>query len=307
MIHGGDKLRLRKVAQVLRAVVGEVEVREQVEGLTANHGFDVVVVNYDSLSPEERSKVVRINENGDGRLLVMSSASARDDFANLFGQGMLTNLVAHAEDLDAWELIVTIQKMLRRDIFGIEKYFSWGIEPVVVRASSSEQKGEVVGRAEAFAQAIGVERRLGALFCSVADELFTNAIYNAPVDANGKSRFAHRAREDEVSLSPGEEVQIKLCCDGLKLGISASDPFGSLTRERLLQYLGKCFRKQEDQMDEKAGGAGLGLYYVFESLSHFVVNISPGKQTEMIGLIDVRGTFKDFASRQKSFNVFMAQ
>ena len=90
------------------------------------------------------------------------------------------------------------------------------------------------------------------------------------------------------------------------MAISVCDPFGSLTRERLLQYLSKCFRKGDDQVDTKAGGAGLGLYYVFECLSHFIVNIHPGKRTEMIGLIDVRKGYKEFSAMNKSFNVFMS-
>ena len=306
MVSGGDRLRLRKLSQILRAVVGESELRDTLGELAEPQRYDALVVDYDHLAPEDREQLVRLHQGGTVQILVLTSGGARDDFARLFGAGMLTNLVVHSDDFDAWELIVTLQKMLRRDIFGIEKYFSWGVDPVLVRVSGSSQKAEVLQRAEAFAQAIGVEHRLGNLFCTVADELFTNAIFNAPVDAQGKSRHGHLPREAEVNLAAGEEVQFKLCCDGLKLGISASDPFGSLTRERLLQYLGKCFRKQEDQMDEKAGGAGLGLYYVFESLSHFVVNIAPGRRTEMIGLLDVRGTFKDFAKRQKSFNVFMA-
>ena len=36
-----------------------------------------------------------------------------------------------------------------------------------------------------------------------------------------------------------------------------------------------------------------------------VINLKPGRATEILGLIDVRGTYKDFATRGKSFNVFV--
>ena len=51
-------------------------------------------------------------------------------------------------------------------------------------------------------------------------------------------------------------------------------------------------------------GHPIGLYVCFESLSHFVINLSAGKRTEVIGLIDVRGTYLDYVSEGKSFNVF---
>src|SRR5436309_2467655 len=78
----------------------------------------------------------------------------------------------------------------------------------------------------------GVHPRLANLFCTVADEFVTNSVYNAPRDREGKSRFAHLSRTQEVVLAPGEEALVKLCCDGRRLGISVTDSFGSLTREK---------------------------------------------------------------------------
>ena len=62
-----------------------------------------------------------------------------------------------------------------------------------------------------------------------------------------------------------------------------------------------------DQIDQKDGGAGLGLYYIFESLNHLIVNVAPNRRTEMIGLMDISGTFRDFAERPKSLNVFIQE
>ncbi|RYG65777.1 hypothetical protein EON77_18135 [bacterium] len=98
-----------------------------------------------------------------------------------------------------------------------------------------------------------------------------------------------------------------LCCDGRRLGVAVRDPFGSLRADTVLDYLTRCFRRGPDQIDAKEGGAGLGLYFTFEALSHFVINVSPGRATEMIGLLDVSGTFKDFARRGKSFNMFVTE
>jgi hypothetical protein len=100
-------------------------------------------------------------------------------------------------------------------------------------------------------------------------------------------------------------ITITFCCDGQRLGVSVSDPFGSLRTEDVQGYLAKCFRRGDDQVDQKEGGAGLGIYYVFESLSHFVANIAPRRRTEIIGLIDLSSNFKDFSERSKSLNMFV--
>jgi hypothetical protein len=40
-------------------------------------------------------------------------------------------------------------------------------------------------------------------------------------------------------------------------------------------------------------------------VTQFVVNLEQGRATEIIGLIDFRGRFRDFVVRQKSFNTFL--
>jgi hypothetical protein len=268
---------------------------------------DLVIADYDTLPDPDREQLVKTFSGPPDtpRLLLFSEGGVKKDFARLFGERVLTNLVAFNDRRpDRSELNVTVRKILERDIFGIEKYFPLTMSPQVVHIRKSTDKDGIVDAAERFATEFKVQKRLVTLFQTVADELVTNAVYNAPLDSTGKSRYGHVSRTQEVALEPGEEVEVRFCCDRLRLGISVRDPFGSLTQERLLDNLARCFRRAE--VEQKEGGAGLGLYVVLESLSQFVVNIAPGKRTEMIGLIDVSGSYKDFASRKKSFNLFVA-
>jgi hypothetical protein len=68
----------------------------------------------------------------------------------------------------------------------------------------------------------------------------------------------------------------------------------------------KCFAGGPNQVDTKLRGGGLGLYYAFQSLNHLILNVAPGRRTEIIGLLDISGTFRDYALQPKSFNVFIA-
>lgn len=308
VVHGAGK-RLKDAARVLRPVAGRVDHRDALGELPPDGSYDLLLVDYDGLSPDERGHLLEVFSGlrRTTRLLLVSEGACKRDFAQLFGQRSLTNLLARNEEVDPQELIVTAQKLLKRDIFGIEKYFAWGVDLRTLELSRSSEKDQVLREVEAYARELSVHPRLIGQYCTVTDELITNAVFNAPVDANGRPRFLHLARQTDVDLGPGEEIEIKLCSDGRRLGISVADPFGSLTQERLLEYLAKCFRKGEDQIDDKPGGAGLGFYYIFESLTQFVVNISPGRRTEMIGILDVRGSYRDFAVRNRSFNIFVAE
>lgn len=304
----GDRAALKDMARIARAALPDVRVVEDLHDEAAT-GCDLVVVDYDALPSDARDEVFTrfAVQQRDGRLLLYMGGAQRTELATLFARHALTHLLARSGDLDGEELLVTVQKILRRDVFGLEKYFSWGAEQERVTLTRASERFAAIKAAAAFAERKGAQRRFVELFETAADELITNALFNAPTDDDGERCFAHLSRTEEVVLPAGKEVQAVFCTDGRRLGISVQDPFGSLEAETVVAYLGKCFRKGSDQVDDKQGGAGLGLYYLFEMLSQFVVNIRPGERSELIGIIDIRGRYRDFSDRPKSFNVFLSR
>lgn len=300
-----DSKQRRSLERILRAVVGTVDVQDRLTVIPNIDAYDLLVVGCDTLEATEREQLLERFGGVHSKLLFVSAKWTRDQLVDLFKSQRLTNLVSRTGvgEIDPSDLIATIRKILKRDVFGLEKYFMWGVPAVTMRVTRSSQKEAVLTAVTEFAANLGLQPRFGNQLALVADEFVTNAVYNAPVAADGTARFAHRARSEEVDLE-GESVVVQFCCDGERVGISIADPYGSLTVDRVLEYLARCFQQGPDQVESKEGGAGLGLYYVFDALSHFIINIAPGVKTEMIGLIDVRGSYRDFASRAKSFNVF---
>ncbi len=225
----------------------------------------------------------------------------------LFDEHRLRNFIAVGADeaLDPVEVSVTVAKILSNDIFGAERYLSRVTGEQVFNIRSSTMKESVITAAEEFATTSGCNPRISQQVATAVDELITNAVYNAPVDEMGKPRFAHVDRTVPVELEASEEVCLRLICDGHRIGVSARDPFGSLTPERVLEYLAKCYLRGDSQVDAKEGGAGLGLYFLFNLLNSFILNISPGRATEVIGLFTITKSFKTFAKRPKSFNIFV--
>ncbi len=304
----GDKTSLRDLGRIARAVVDDVRIVATPDEVAADDA-DLVVVDYEAIEEGARDAIFErfARQQDAGRFVLFMGGAQRTELAGLFARHTLTHLLARSGDLDGDELLVTVQKILRDDIFGLEKYFPWGAEHERLTLSRASDRFAAIRAAAAFATRKGAQARFVELFQSAADELITNAIYNAPTNDAGERCFAHLSRTEEVELAAGKSVEAVFCTDGRKLGISVRDPFGSLATETVVAYLGKCFRKGSDQVDDKEGGAGLGLYYLFETLSQFIINVHPGRRTELIGVIDIRGRYRDFSERPKSFNVFLAR
>ncbi|MBI1947884.1 MAG: hypothetical protein HYS27_19495 [Deltaproteobacteria bacterium] len=306
LIVDRDETHARAVTEVLARAVHEVESVTELARVPAGE-FDLVVASFDGLGLEGTAALLqRFRElRSRGRVLLFIGAVDRGALAGLFGEHGLSNVLARSGDLDAADLLVTVQKILRGDVFGIDKYFPATARTHRMEVRASTERDGLLEATRAFALAAGAQGRFADLLCNACDEMLTNALYNAPVDRDGKPRYAHLSRVNPVTLEPTETVVVTLASDGQEMGISVVDPFGSLKVPTITQYLAKCLRRGSDLVDEKEGGAGLGLYYVFEAVSHFVVNLQAGARTEMIGIVDVRGRYKDFVQRAKSFNVFV--
>src|SRR5262249_35160026 len=149
----------------------------------------------------------------------------------------LTNLVAKDIEIFAEEMVITVEKILRRDIFGMEKYLTWGIQPVEEIVGDSARKNDHLAHFEEFCNDLGLNTRLIGLAKGVVDEFLMNAVYNAPVDEHGRHIYSKLPRTERVVLTGRAQALFQYACDGRYLAMAVSDNFGTLTKETILQYL----------------------------------------------------------------------
>lgn len=271
----------------------------------ARAGARLVVIDFESLAEERDEVWRRISEfTPPPRILIIASSRKPTDAGELFLRYRFTNLLARNQKIHEGDFRNTVDKILSANIFGMERYLSPGAKVVEQAIKGSAQKPELLDIVSEYATQAGVNRQAIQRVISVADEMLTNAVYDAPVGADGMPRYASWSRNQPVALEPHEEGTLRLGANAERFVLSVEDPFGGLTPEVVLSYLDKCFRRGPDQVDKKQGGAGLGLYFMFNTLSHFIINIEPGKRTEVIGVMDITANFREFASRSKSFNLF---
>jgi hypothetical protein len=194
------------------------------------------------------------------------------------------NHVVVGDELDHG-VFVTAQKLLTGDIFGIEKYLPLGTEVKYARIRDFEGRGKAIQTVLDFAEANKMRRQIRNAIGSVCEELLMNALYDAPVDADGKPVFAEVDPHDRTTVRSPRPVSIRYAATEETFAIAVRDRFGRLAKNTILSYIEKCIHSP-NQIDRKTYGAGLGLYLVANAAASYIVNVAYDVATEVVCTFD---------------------
>lgn len=191
-----------------------------------------------------------------------------------------------AEDFDMKLLSAMATRVLAGDIFGLEKHVPWGAQIHSYLVGDYQEKSLCISQISEFAEAMSVRRKYRESIEQCLDEMLMNALYDAPVDEQGRPIFSEIPTKTRISLRVEQKVVVQYACDGKQFVIGVRDAFGTLDRDTVLRYLHKCLHA-EQQIDRKAGGAGLGLYLITNSSTGVYFNVLPGVATEAVCTFDL--------------------
>ncbi|HJZ85626.1 MAG TPA: hypothetical protein VKN99_10665 [Polyangia bacterium] len=192
-------------------------------------------------------------------------------------------LVADSSHFPA--LTIIAGKLVTGDIFGIEKYLPADAPVQLTRLRDFQGRGRAIDEILRFAEEQGVRRPVRSSIGQVCEELLMNALYDAPIDEDGRQIFAEIGPKDRVDLSSPRPVSIRYAVTEEAFAVSVRDRFGTLQKRVILDYLDKCLHATR-QIDRKTYGAGLGLYLIANSATQFIVNVAPGMATEVVCTFD---------------------
>jgi len=191
-----------------------------------------------------------------------------------------------AESFDSRELAALATRVLAGDIFGLEKLTRWGTLVHSQLVGDYQEKSLAISQISEFAELMGVRRKYREAIDQCIDEMLMNALYDAPVDDQGQPIFSDIPTKTRISLRVEQKVVVQYACDGKQFVVSVRDAFGTLERGTVLRYLYKCLHA-EQQIDRKAGGAGLGLYLMVNSATTVLFNVLSGVATEVVCVFDL--------------------
>lgn len=295
----------RKTQRVVQRVLGvtgfRVDIADDLEQgirLMQHHAPLLVVVDGSAAtSPHADAFFATATKCGTEACMTLA-ADARAQVPAILGLGAVTNLLVHPMPVLGEELTVTAHKLIRGDLFGADKYLLWGTALREHTLKRSSERHDVVARLADAVRARGQSARVASMAMLVADELLSNAVHNAPVDSAGGHYRKDLPREGDLELDGRHAVRLRWGCDARYLAIEVTDLFGSLDRDTILMALA------QSDVRASGGGAGMGIPLAYRSCDHLVFNLSPGKRTEIVALIDVRYPPAERASLS-SYNVFV--
>ena len=237
-------------------------------------------------------------------IFVVAADHKLTDDLPVFSDGHVVSVMSHGDHFDADEFIASATKALRGNIFGLNKYFPWGVTTFSMVVKSYADKNKAIDVLMQYANLAGVRGPVRERIQTVADELMMNALYHAPVDKDGKELYREKTLKELVQLAEVPAIEVQYGSTGRYFGLSVRDGGGSLTRERAMQYLLKA-RSNSPELEQKIGGAGLGLVSVLRSVSKLIFNLEPGSSTEVVGLFDIE-LFAKGQIGARSLHVFTA-
>ncbi len=148
-----------------------------------------------------------------------------------------------------------------------------------IKLTQASKRVERLARMSEFFDAKGIHSRTVQQLREVAEELLTNAFGNGPAVA-GTPKVS---RTDEVTLPNESPCDLGYGCREDLAVVRVRDPFGTLSRTRLIDVLTRCARTDTQlPTDELVGGAGLGLWRVFSAASFVAVSVNNNRNTEVL-------------------------
>ena len=298
LLFTADRAGARKVVRCLRAAGNEVAHTDR--ALAATELLEARAVDLVLLDFADPVAALQILERAGQRVPVVAVCT-QDDPSRMLDlvcdqrvQHLMARSVSDArtalEAIDERELVITVEKILQRDIFGLAKYLpAFGVEISVCDVGSVLERNDVVDGVQEYVESLGAGHRLAGSIGRIADELLSNAMYHAPEGVT-------QARQPRLCFGS----------DGHWFAMSVVDSHGSLRPEHIRSAL-RRFRDPNDPLLPALGDLGLGLYAVLSSCTQLVFNIDPGVRTEVIALVDLTGRMRGVRLGGHSLHLFMSK
>lgn len=131
---------------------------------------------------------------------------------------------------------------------------------------------------------------------AIVEELYMNAVIDAPREAEKKGYQPRTSTKAEIYLSK----------TGNWLQIACTDSFGSLEIKKFLNRMNEVYQQgagEVIQMDDSRG-AGLGCVILFEQSTCLILGVSPGKMTKVMCLIPLGFSNRQRVEMKKSIHCF---
>ncbi len=219
---------------------------------------------------------------------ILITAYNVEDYLELSLKYDIGNIFVKTVPFNFTELSSMLQNLLDNDIFGLSKYFSFGVEENCYKIRSSKNLDK---DAKFIATLIGDKDRIHWLELVIV-ELLTNAIfYGAREEVpDRKELWIH-----DFVLPEDQAIVLTVAHDSEKYGISVSDPGGRLKKSDVLYWLNRQATRGLDGLPIGIYDShGRGLFIARKYIDRLIVNIDQKHRTEIIIINYFENTYKGY-------------
>jgi anti-sigma regulatory factor (Ser/Thr protein kinase) len=137
------------------------------------------------------------------------------------------------------------------------------------------------------AEEVNCHPRIIDLLVSAVDEMIINALYRPAVQS-----------------TDGKPVTVECGSDGRLFAVAVVDEHGLFRREDMFRAVGQALEHERKGIPPDVSQANLGFRIMLSTLSHLVINVDPGRRTEIIGIVDLRKSLREYRNAVPSLGLF---
>lgn len=248
------------------------ETGEDALALLTERAFDLVIsdINMPGISgPELLAKIKKLYPATKTALITAYNV---DEYIQAAKEFSITNIIPKTVPFNFAELDFIVHGLVTGDIFGLQRYLLDDgalIEKHVI-TSTAESRRVQDHLIELFEKRFGTSGDMKLIL----DEIITNAIYHAPIQADGTEKYREFS---DITLEPHEYIYIECGFDSEKYAVAITDCQGHLTKDTVLYKIERQITG-EGLLDDS--GRGIHMSRLFAD--RMIINIDPKKKTEVI-------------------------
>jgi hypothetical protein len=268
-----------------RLIIDDVAVAERVSAVLdvadierADAGGAVTIISHKRLesAPEFPGPVV-----------VLCAGTGRRAALEVIANRQLRYLVPVDDRLED-SLLTTLGKLSGAELFGLDRYVRHGGMLHSWEVQDSVAKVRVLREIGARAQRLGCPQLIADLFLSAIDEMAINAI----------------ERHIRAQLGP---IEIVAAAEVGRFAVAVRDRIGQLRPEHVLGSLVRGGAQKTGGMNLDASSAQLGFRIMFDTLSTLAINVESGRRTEIVGVIDLGKSLREYRDTVPGWGCFVKE
>jgi len=298
-----NKLVGRKVARLFLSVGATAVTLEEPKLVSAAlEGADVLCA--DTFDGDFVAEQVRLNPRLRG--VLWTAEPLRRSLKHLLETKGINHVLGR-RDFDspprAWEMLMVARRLAGAPPAPLAGFLDWGYASLDLDVRTTSDRDLGVAKIQEFVGALQLPKRVAELFGELGHELLMNAMYDAPIDAQGQPKYAGDRKAD-IRLADNERPIVRVATDGSLLVLQVRDPFGRLERRHVFDGLARGLAGGE--MDQSHGGAGLGMMVCHNSSSAMFFDVVRGKSTEVTAMFELDMNLRELRTQAKSLHFWSA-